>query len=100
MEKGISDGTNPTASVTREQLATMLYRYAQSKGKGFTGAWMFLLDYPDATNVSEWADEAMHWCVMKEIVNGVGENKLAPQGTATRAQIVTMLHRVFVPKAE
>ena len=82
----------PDAVVTREQLATMLYRYAQSKGQGFTGAWMFLLDYPDAASVSEWADEAMHWMVMQGVINGI-DGALVPQGSATRAQIATMFMR-------
>ena len=82
----------PDALITREQLATMLYRYAQSKGQGFTGAWMFRLDYPDAANISEWADEAMRWMVMNEIISGI-DGKLAPQGSATRAQIATMIMR-------
>ncbi len=93
---GISDELfNPDGAVTREQLASFIYRYAQSKGQGFTGAWMFLLDYSDASSISSWADEAMHWCVMQEIVGGTGNGKLSPQGTATRGQIVTMLYRYF-----
>ena len=82
----------PDAPVTREQLAAMLYRYAQSKGHGFTGAWMFLLDYPDAASVSDWADEAIHWMTMHGIVTGI-DGRLAPQESATRAQVATMLAR-------
>ena len=82
----------PNDSVTREQLATILYRYALSKGQGFTGEWMFLLDFPDAANVSDWADEAMHWMVMNEVINGM-DGKLNPKGDATRAQVATMLMR-------
>ncbi len=89
------DRFDPNGVVTREQLASFIYRYAQSKGQGFTGEWMFNLDYSDAGKISSWADEAMHWCVMKEIIGGTGEGKLSPQGTATRAQIVTMLYRYF-----
>ena len=97
---GITNGVSetvfdPNGAVTREQLASFIYRYAQSKGQGFTGAWMFLLDYSDASKISSWADEAMHWCVMKEIVGGTGNKMLSPQGTATRGQIVTMLYRYF-----
>ena len=83
----------PNDSVTREQLATILYRYAQSKGEGFKGSWMFLLDFPDAGDVSEWADEAMHWMVMNDIINGMGDGTLNPGGEATRAQVATMLMR-------
>ena len=93
---GISeDKFNPNGQVTREQLASFIYRYAQSKNQGFTGSWMFHLDYSDAGKISSWANEAMHWCVMKEIVGGTGSGMLSPQGAATRGQIVTMLYRYF-----
>ena len=85
--------------ITREQLATILYRYAQSKGWGFTGAWMFLLDYPDASEISSWADEAMHWCVMNGIINGK-DGKLVPGGDASRAEAATMLMRYCTKIAE
>ena len=48
IDNGISDGTNPDSAVTRQQLAALLYRFAQMNGQGFTGAWAFQLDYPDA----------------------------------------------------
>ena len=48
----------PNDPITREQLAVMLYRYEQRNGGGFTGAWMFRLDFTDAANVSDWAYEA------------------------------------------
>ena len=88
---------SPNSPVSREQLATFLYRYAQSKGEGFVGAWYFPLTFDDAASVSSWADEGVHWCTMKGILSGVGNGRLAPQATATRAQIVTMLYRCFVP---
>jgi hypothetical protein len=79
--------------VTREQLAAILYRYAQAQGKGFTGDWDFPLDYSDAADVSDWADEAMHWMTMHGIINGMGDGTLAPKAEATRAQIATMFMR-------
>ena len=96
--EGIVTGYNETTfgpedNVTREQLATILYRYAQYKGQGFTGAWMFRLDYSDVSAVSDWADEAMHWMVMNEIIKGMDDGTLSPQGDATRAQVATMLMR-------
>ena len=84
-------GTND--SVTREQLATILYRSAQSKGQGFTGAWSFPLNFKDADQVSEWADEAMHWMTMNGIIQGVSDRELSPQDDAVRAQVATMLMR-------
>ena len=92
--KGTSETTfSPNEPVTREQLAAILYRYAQAQGKGFTGAWMFLLDYPDAADVSEYANEAMHWMVMHGIITGMGDGTLAPKDNATRAQIAAMFMR-------
>lgn len=99
MNAGISDGTDMDGTLTREQLATMLYRYAQSKGQGFTGAWAFQLDYPDADAVSDYAYEAMCWTTMHGIINGMGDGMLVPQGEATRAQVATMLMR-FVTTVE
>ena len=91
--EGYGDGTfRPNAPITREQLAAVLYRYAQYKGQGFQGAWMFLLDYPDAAEISDWADEAMHWMVMQGVINGM-DGKLNPQSGATRAQAAGMVCR-------
>ena len=82
--KGYGDGRfGPNDLVTREQAATMLYRFAQVTGQGFRGAWMFLLNYADAEEISGWANEAMHWVVMKGILTGIEGNdpveRLAPQ---------------------
>ena len=90
---------NPNGAVTREQLATMLYRYAQHKGQGFTGLWSFPLDYPDASSVSEWAYEAMCWMTMNGVINGMN-GKLAPASGATRAQVATMLMRYCTSAAK
>ena len=84
-------GTNE--SVTREQLATILYRSVQSKDQGFTGTWAFPLNFDDADQVSEWADEAMHWMTMNGIIQGMSDKELSPQGDAVRAQVATMLMR-------
>lgn len=97
-EQGVVNGVSDTAfapdtAITREQMAAILYRYAQSKGQGFTGAWAFQLDYPDADAVSDYAYEAMCWATLHGIINGMGDGSLAPQGAATRAQVATMLMR-------
>lgn len=92
-ENGISDGSNPSGNITREQLATMLYRYAQKQGKGFTGAWAFPLNYPDSASVSDWAYESLCWMTMNKVINGMGDGTLNPKGSATRAQVATMLMR-------
>ena len=88
-----ADTFSPNAPVTREQLAAILYRYAQAEGRGFTGSWMFPLDFPDADRVSGWADEAMHWMVMHGVIAGMGDGTLAPKDNAVRAQIAAMFQR-------
>ena len=80
-------------AVTREQLSLILYRYAQSKGEGFTGSWMFLLDFDDIDQIHAWADEAVHWCSMNGIVKGKENNLFDPRGNATRAEVATMIQR-------
>ncbi len=92
----ISDGIPEEGNITREEFATMLYRYAQKEGKGFVGSWMFLLDFKDADKISSWADEAVHWCVMKGILQGrtgLYEGMLDPQATLTRAEASAMIQR-------
>lgn len=87
------DSFGPDDAITREQLATILYRYEKFHGGGFTGLWMFKLDYVDAADVSDWAYEAMCWMTMNKIVQGKNDNVLDPQGGATRAEAATMLYR-------
>ena len=90
---GLTETTFGTNDVcTRAQAATMIYRYAQAQGKGFTGAWMFLLPF---TDVSEWAYESVAWCYMNGVTTGVSETSFAPGNDCTRAQIVTFLWRAF-----
>lgn len=83
-------GTND--GCTRAQAAAMIYRYVQEQGKGFTGAWMFLLPF---TDVPEWAYESVAWCYMNGVTTGVSETAFAPGNDCTRAQIVTFLWRAF-----
>lgn len=83
----------PNDAITREQLAAILYRYVKTQGQGFTSMWYFPLRYDDAASISSWADEAMHWCVMKGLLNGTSETTLSPQLTATRAQLAAILQR-------
>ena len=91
---GYSDSTfGPDDAVTREQLATMLYRYAQFRGYDVSvGEDTNILSYSDAQNVSEWAIPAMQWACGAGIINGSG-SQLNPQGDATRAEIAVMLMR-------
>ena len=90
---GYGDTFRPNGSITREQLAAMLYRFAQSQGKGFTDAWMMNLDYPDAASVSDWAYEPLCWMTMNGIIEGKDSGLLDPKGQATRAQVAVTLMR-------
>ena len=90
---GVSDGTAPNANITREQLVTMLYRYAKSTGKDVSvGEDTNILSYADATTVSEYAIPAMQWACGAGIVNGAN-GKLNPQNNATRAEVAAILMR-------
>ena len=91
MENGISDGTNMTGKITREQLAAMLYRYAKMKGYDVSTS-ASLSGYTDASSVSGWAKEAMQWAVGSGLIQG-SNNALTPQANASRAQIATILMR-------
>ena len=82
---GISDGTDPNGLITRQQIVTMLWRYAGSPepaGK--------LEGYTDQNKIADYAVKAMIWAVEQKIIRGVGDGLLDPAGTATRAQIATM----------
>lgn len=89
---GVSDGTMPNGTITREQLAVMLYRYAVSKGMVKGPATADLSVFADANSVSSYAVEAMQWAVSTGLIGGM-DGKLNPQGSATRAQVATMLMR-------
>ena len=92
VKHGVSDGTSPDGKITRAQLATMLYRYAQSRGLVKADVQGDLSAFTDSASVSPYAVEAMRWAVGAGIVNGM-DGKLNPQGEATRAQMATMLMR-------
>ena len=89
---GISDGTNPEAPVTREQLAAMLYRYAALKGRDLTAGEN--LNFTDASDVSAYALPALQWATGEKILTG-SNGALNPQAPATRAHLAAILHRYF-----
>ena len=93
MQNGISDGSNMEQGLTREQLATMLYRYAQSKGYDTTQGGMAIREYADFEQISDYAVEAMTWAVNTGLISGTSTTTLSPQGLATRAQVATILMR-------
>lgn len=89
---GVSDGTNPQVNITREQLAVMLYRYAQNKKYDVSGA-KSLDGYTDAQSVSSYAVPALQWANAAGVVTGKSGSKLDPKGYATRAEVAAMLMR-------
>ena len=91
MDNGISDGTNMTGAITREQFAAILYRYAKQKGYDISKS-ADLNGFADANTVSAYATDAMRWAVANGLIQG-SNSKLNPKGSATRAQVATILMR-------
>ena len=94
---GYADGSfRPNDSITREQLAAILYRYAKYKGVDVSvGEDTNILSYADAAEISDYAFPAMQWACGAGVMQGSNGN-LLPRGRATRAQIAAMLHRYLV----
>lgn len=92
---GYADGIfRPNAAVTREQAAAILYRYAQSKGIDVSvGENTNILSYVDVQQASEYAIPALQWAVGAGVLNGKNGGRLAPTGTATRAEIAAIMQR-------
>jgi len=88
VESGVSDGEDPDGFVTREQIVTMLWRYAGSPAPSGD-----LDSYIGADELSDWAEKAMRWAVETGIIKGRGEKNIAPRANATRAEFVQMLYR-------
>lgn len=95
--QGVVNGTgettfSPDSNITREQIATILSRYAEATG-GDMDASGTLASFSDRGLVSGWAKDPMLWAVSHGIITGTTATTLSPQDTATRAQVVVMLHR-------
>ena len=95
---GLTEDTfGPNAPVTRQQIAALLYRFAQSLGRDMTlpdGA-PNLDDFSDRSTVASWAEESMAWAVGKGLVNGSG-GQLLPGGNAARCQVAAILQRFLL----
>ena len=89
---GVSDGTNTTASVTREQLVTMLFRYAAAHGMESVTLEKNLSRFTDKASVSAWAVPAMNWAVGQGLIEG-SNGLLRPQANASRAEVAAILMR-------
>ena len=89
--KGYGDNKfGPNDNVTREQMAAVLYRYAEYKAYDIT-AKGDLTVFTDANKVASWAKDALTWAVGAELVNGKGNATLDPSGNATRAEVAKIL---------
>jgi hypothetical protein len=100
LDAGVADGMGdgsfgPDASVTREQIAAMLFRYARRAGAD-TRAAGDLSAFSDAGEIAGWARESFAWAAGAGLINGMGDGSVAPRGTATRAQVAQMLFK-FAP---
>lgn len=82
----------PDDTVTREQMAAMIYRFAKYRGYDMSGS-ASISAFSDADEVSDWALAAVKWAVDLEILSGMSDTRLAPQGSATRAQCASMIKR-------
>ena len=88
VESGVSDGTDPTGYVTREQLVTMLYRFAGEPADAAD-----ISGYPDAASISDWAADAMAWAVKVGLIEGDDVGALNPTANSTRAHAATFFMR-------
>jgi len=96
-ENGIVSGMSqthfaPNEQVTREQLAAILYRFAQKQGYG-TARAADLTGFADHSRISGYALDALRWANAEKLVSGRSETELSPQGQATRAEVAAILHR-------
>lgn len=89
----------PNMEITREQMVVMLYNYAKYKGYDVTAS-ADLSAFADTASVSAWAQPAMQWAVAEGYISGMGDSQLAPQGTATRAEIASVIMRFMEATAE
>ncbi|MEE0968042.1 MAG: S-layer homology domain-containing protein [Clostridia bacterium] len=93
--EGFPDGTfRPKNSITREQLAAILYRYVEYKGEGFGGKWSYELDYKDAEDVADWAYEAAAWMDKENIILPASNKEYKPQEVALRYEVAVAFSRL------
>ena len=103
-QNGIVNGISatefsPSGDLTREQLATILYRYAEGMGYDVSAS-SDLSGFPDAGDIQSYATQALSWAVAEGLLQGFEDESLQPQATATRAQIATILMRFCETVAE
>ncbi len=92
VQNGVSDGSGASGTMSRQQMVTMLYRYAQQMGYA-TSARADLGQFPDNANVAGYAKEALSWAVASGVMGGTSSGTLNPGGTASRAHFAVFMHR-------
>lgn len=90
---GRGETFDPSAPITRQELAAMLYRYEQHLGGGFKGMWMFFLNVPDREKIADWAYEPICFLYMHGVMQGREDGSLDPASPATRAEFAALIHR-------
>ena len=97
---GFEDDTfRPNDAITREQMAAILYNYADYKGYDVS-ARADLSDYADAASISSWAEDVLAWANAEGLINGMTATTIDPQGATTRAQTAAMFERFLTAHAE
>ena len=92
--KGYSDGTfQPDQTIIREQMAAILWRYAQYKGLDVSANGTVMPSFPDRDQIASWAGEAVSWAYSRGVMAGRSNGTLDPNGNATRAEAAVMLYR-------
>lgn len=99
--EGYGNGVfGPKDTITREQMASILYRYSRFKGYDTTQGGMAVREFSDYSKISGWALESVTWAVNANLISGVNESQLDPNGKATRAQVASILMRYCEDIAE
>ena len=96
VQTGISDGSDPNGAITREQLALMLYNLSNVQEEQSTD---YLSAFSDRSSISPWAEKAVNWAVSRGLFSGTDGGALNPKGTATRAEVATVL-RQYIQTAD
>jgi Uncharacterized protein conserved in bacteria len=99
-KSGIVSGTGdrkfaPNRKISREEMVTMLYRYAQNTGENTATSGRGLEAFNDRNHIASWAKSALSWAVSNGIISGKNGGMLAPKDTATRAEAATMFSRTY-----
>jgi hypothetical protein len=92
--KGIGNSMfAPDVEITREQMSSILFRFAKLLGKEPQGQWMINITYPDKEDISDWAMDSAAYCQLTGIIGGGNDGRFAPRSIASRAEVATVIER-------